>query len=400
MRADCFGVIRVRPLALPLALLGLSVTLVQGPAAAAPSTQTSGQSLSQARAEAEALRGRLSELRRSSGESISRLEHAEDELGAAVTRSVSLGRELDAARSAARGSDGQLRRRVSALYRSGGAIGLWSTLLDASTPAELVSRVANVDAVVAADARLRTTARQGSGRLEVLEAAARDNAAERTRLAKVAEVEVTRIAASMAEQTAALAGATDRVRVLVEEQRRAAAAAAARRLAQQQAAARAAALAAASLPGGLPSSGALPGPVGPAYAGPPGVCPVGPVHSFADTWHAPRSGGRQHQGTDVFAPYGSPAYAVVDGVIDKWSDGGLGGIALWLRGDDGDRYYYAHNAANIAQVGQRVRAGEQIAYVGTTGNAATTPPHIHFEAHFRGGPPTNPYPWLAAICAA
>lgn len=136
-----------------------------------------------------------------------------------------------------------------------------------------------------------------------------------------------------------------------------------------------------------------------AFAGPAGVCPVGPVHSFTDTWHAPRSGGRQHQGTDVFAPYGSPAYAVVDGVVERWSNGGLGGIALWLRSDTGDRYYYAHNAANIAQPGQRVRAGEQIAYVGTTGNASTTPPHVHFQAHLRGGPPANPYPWLAALCA-
>jgi murein DD-endopeptidase MepM/ murein hydrolase activator NlpD len=150
---------------------------------------------------------------------------------------------------------------------------------------------------------------------------------------------------------------------------------------------------------GPPSSGALGGPVQGAYAGPPAVCPVGPVHSFTDTWHAARSGGRQHQGTDVFAPHGSPAYAVVDGVVDKWSGGGLGGIALWLRGDDGTRYYYAHNSANVAPVGARVRAGELIAYVGKTGNAETTPPHVHFEAHPGGGPAHNPYPWLAAICA-
>jgi murein DD-endopeptidase MepM/ murein hydrolase activator NlpD len=124
------------------------------------------------------------------------------------------------------------------------------------------------------------------------------------------------------------------------------------------------------------------------------------VHSFTDTWHAPRSGGRKHQGTDVFAPYGSPAYAVVDGVVERWSTGGLGGIALWLRGDDGARYYYAHNVSNVAPPGSRVKAGQLVAYVGTTGNAATTPPHIHFEAH----PPPgrsgarNPYPWLRSLC--
>jgi peptidoglycan LD-endopeptidase LytH len=129
------------------------------------------------------------------------------------------------------------------------------------------------------------------------------------------------------------------------------------------------------------------------------ACPVGPVHSFTDTWHAPRSGGRQHKGTDIFTPHGAPAYAVVDGVIDKTGNGGLGGITLWLRADNGDRFYYAHNSANVARVGQRVRAGQLIAYVGKTGNAENTPPHIHFEAHPGGGPAVNPYRWLSALCA-
>lgn len=394
-------------------MLGLSVALVQPTAAAAPAAAASGQTLSEARAEATALRASLVDLRARSARSIVLLEQAEDQLGQAVTRSVALSRELDEARAAARGTDAQLDRRVAALYRSGGAIGLWTTLLDARTPYELASRKANVDAVVSADARLRSTAAQGSGRLAELEAQAREGAAERTRLAQAAEAQAAELAGSQQQQQALLDGATERVRVLVEEQRRAAAAEAARRLAAQQAQARAEALAAqqravetalaAGLPppsgGGAPSSGSLPFSVGTAYAGPAGVCPVGQAHDFTDTWHAPRSGGRKHQGTDVFAPYGSPAYAVVDGVVDKWSDSGLGGIALWLRGDNGDRYYYAHNVANIARVGQRVRAGEQIAYVGTTGNAATTPPHIHFEAHAGGGPATNPYPWLAALCA-
>ncbi len=90
---------------------------------------------------------------------------------------------------------------------------------------------------------------------------------------------------------------------------------------------------------------------------------------------------------------------MVDGVIERWSSGRLGGIALWLRGDDGARYYYAHNTANVAPAGARVQAGQLVAYVGTTGNAATTPPHIHFEAHPAGGSGArNPYPWLAALC--
>jgi len=397
-----------RPHVVTVALLVLSMAGLQG----LPQPAASAVTLADARAEASALRATLSTLRERSAESILKLEHAEEELTQAVVASVSLSQDLDAARAQARGTDGQLRRRISALYRSGGVVGLWATVLDARSPAELVSRKANVDAVVAADARVRDTAVQGSGRLAGLEQESQDNADVRARAAQVAQVESEALMDSLEQQAALLAGVSERVRALVEEQRRAAAAAEAGRLLREQAAARrvlAASLSAGAsssgapssdaLASGAPTSGALEGPVQGAYAGPPAVCPVGPVHSFTDTWHAARSGGRKHQGTDVFAPHGSPAYAVVDGLIDKWSGGGLGGIALWLRGDDGTRYYYAHNAANVAPVGTRVSAGELIAYVGKTGNAETTPPHIHFEAHPQGGPAHNPYPWLAAICA-
>ena len=373
-----------RPLAAGLALVVLSVVGLQGQQAAA-------STLDETRSQAAALRATLSELRASSAESILRLEQAEDELGQAVTTSITLERQLDEARAGSRGSDEQLRRRVSALYRSGGSVGLWSTLLDARSPRELVTRKANVDAVVAADAVVVGTAREGTARLEVLERDAGANAEARTRAAQVAQTEAEALGRSMAEQTAALAAATEQVRVLVEEERQAAAAQATRVLLREQAVARAAARAGASFAAQTVS---LAG----SYAGPAAVCPVGPVHSFTDTWLAPRSGGRQHQGTDVFAPWGAPAYAVVDGVIERWGNGGLGGITLWLRGDDGSRYYYAHNAANVATPGTRVRAGQHVAYVGTTGNAETTPPHIHFEAHPGGGGAQNPAPWLKAIC--
>ena len=129
-------------------------------------------------------------------------------------------------------------------------------------------------------------------------------------------------------------------------------------------------------------------------------CPVSAAGHFTDTWGAPRSGGRSHQGADVFAPEGSPAYAVADGVIDKVTDTerGLGGITLWLRSDAGDRYYYAHNSVNLVEPGQRVTSGEMIATVGRTGNARTTPPHVHFELHPGGGRAVNPTPLLRQLC--
>jgi murein DD-endopeptidase MepM/ murein hydrolase activator NlpD len=132
-------------------------------------------------------------------------------------------------------------------------------------------------------------------------------------------------------------------------------------------------------------------------AGPAGyVCPV--AHpSFTDTWGDRRSGGRRHQGTDVMAPYGAPVFAVTSGVIET-NYSSAGGIALYLRGTDGDEYYYAHNSRNAASSGERVAAGQLIAYVGTTGNARGGPAHVHFERHPGGGRAVDPYPFLVRAC--
>ncbi len=128
------------------------------------------------------------------------------------------------------------------------------------------------------------------------------------------------------------------------------------------------------------------------------ACLVGPAHAFSDTWGNRRSGGRRHKGADVFAANGAPAYAVTSGRISRWSSGGLGGISVYLRGDDGNEYYYAHMSRNVARPGSRVTAGELISYVGNTGNARGGPAHIHFELHPRGGRPVNPTPFLRRIC--
>lgn len=122
--------------------------------------------------------------------------------------------------------------------------------------------------------------------------------------------------------------------------------------------------------------------------------------AFGDTWGAPRSGGRRHEGTDLFATYDAPVYAFTNGVIARMSSSGLGGVGLYLRGDDGNVYYYAHLSgyADSAYAGKRVEAGEMIAYNGSSGNASRSAPHVHFELHPGGGAPVNPYEWLAAAC--
>ena len=127
--------------------------------------------------------------------------------------------------------------------------------------------------------------------------------------------------------------------------------------------------------------------------------------SVSDGWHACRDGcRRQHKGNDIFAPEGAPAVAVESGVIAKvdQTDDGLGGLTVWLRGDSGVTYYYAHNSANLVRVGERVARGQPVARVGHTGNARTTPAHIHFQVNLCGRldsdePCTvDPYPFLRA----
>lgn len=124
------------------------------------------------------------------------------------------------------------------------------------------------------------------------------------------------------------------------------------------------------------------------------------ITSFRDTWGAPRSGGRTHKGTDVMGPFNAPVYAFTSGVVQRHSNSYLGGISLYLRGDDGAVYFYTHlnGYAPMGAVGRRVVAGEHIAYNGATGNARGGAPHVHFERHPGGGAAENPYPYLVAAC--
>jgi murein DD-endopeptidase MepM/ murein hydrolase activator NlpD len=136
------------------------------------------------------------------------------------------------------------------------------------------------------------------------------------------------------------------------------------------------------------------------------VFPVaGPV-DFIDSWGFPRMTGTPsahwHQGTDVFAAHGTPLVAAESGRLARVGQGTLGGNKLWVVGDSGTEYYYAHLAAFAPGVvdGRRVNAGDVVGYVGDTGNARGTSPHLHFEIHPGGTGPVNPYPLLAATRGA
>ena len=125
------------------------------------------------------------------------------------------------------------------------------------------------------------------------------------------------------------------------------------------------------------------------------LCPVeGPV-AFGNTWGEPRSGGRRHEGVDMIGDRGLPLVAVVDGFAQQGFNE-LGGSTVSLTGADGNRYYYAH-LDTYAAAGQ-VSAGTVVGYLGDTGNAKFSIPHLHFEIHPGGGVAVNPYATVLAHC--
>ena len=132
----------------------------------------------------------------------------------------------------------------------------------------------------------------------------------------------------------------------------------------------------------------------------PGViCPVAAPTSFIDSWHFPRSGGRLHEGTDLFAAFRAPLVAVADGVV-RLSTSSLGGTVIHLWADHGVDYFYAHldGYAEGLVNGQRVTRGQLIGYNGDTGNAAGGAYHLHFGMRPGGTIAVNPYPTVRAVC--
>ena len=109
-------------------------------------------------------------------------------------------------------------------------------------------------------------------------------------------------------------------------------------------------------------------------------------------------GRREHHGVDIFAPRGTPVLAATDGRVRSTRIGGLGGKFVWLRDDYGQSLYYAHLDSQVVRRNQIVRRGDTIGFVGNTGNARTTPPHLHFGIYSRG--PYDPIPSLNPLRSA
>lgn len=116
---------------------------------------------------------------------------------------------------------------------------------------------------------------------------------------------------------------------------------------------------------------------------------------IADTWHAPRGAGRRHEGQDIFAPRGTPVLSATRGYVYKIGENNLGGQTVSVIGAGGRVYYYAHleRYAPGLEVGDRVNTRTVLGFVGTTGNARGTPPHLHFGVYALTGT-INPLPLL------
>src|SRR3954468_623273 len=142
------------------------------------------------------------------------------------------------------------------------------------------------------------------------------------------------------------------------------------------------------------------------------VFPVIGAVTYSDDFGAPRAGGA-HQGNDILADKKAPAIAVESGKVKFWTTSASAGCMLYLYGDSGTTYLYIHlnndltmkndnrgkcaagtSYAKGLKDGARVTAGQQIGYVGDSGDANGIASHLHFEVHPNGGGAVDPYPYL------
>jgi murein DD-endopeptidase MepM/ murein hydrolase activator NlpD len=123
--------------------------------------------------------------------------------------------------------------------------------------------------------------------------------------------------------------------------------------------------------------------------------PIGgvPPGALRDTWGAARSGGRRHQGIDIFAPKGTPVRSTTRGLVFRVGRNKLGGNVVWIFGPGRQMHYYAHlDRFGEFEPGDLVMPGDIVGYVGDTGNARGTPPHLHYGVYTPGAGAINPFP--------
>lgn len=119
-------------------------------------------------------------------------------------------------------------------------------------------------------------------------------------------------------------------------------------------------------------------------------------NAIGSYWGVDRDGGaRRHEGIDIFATKGTPVVAAADGTIGFTGERGLGGKQVWLRtGFSGSSLYYAHLDSIADVTGRKVKQGDTLGFVGNTGNARFTPPHLHFGIYKGYSGAVNPLPYV------
>ena len=121
-------------------------------------------------------------------------------------------------------------------------------------------------------------------------------------------------------------------------------------------------------------------------------------NQLRDTWGSARSHGRSHEGIDIMAERGTKVYSATEGLVADLRNNNLGGKVIWILGPSGSWHYYAHLDGHKRglNVGDYVHKGDLIGYVGNTGNARHTAPHLHYGIYLngKGRGAVNPYSYL------
>lgn len=345
-----------RQITLPLVVILVGV--ICRPAFAAPSE------LEKSRQERQAIQSEMERVARQFSEAEARLGNVQNEINRATVQLHQQEEILDTAQSA-------LAQRASLVYRRGPA-GFLSVLLDAKALQDFYRRVRLL--ARASEGDTARVVRANRARNSIIELKA-DLVSRRDREQRV-QTELRSLSSDLVSKLGR-AGDLERQLQADEDEKARQAALAQRRAATAASTARR-------------SVGIAPGRF---------ACPVQGPNVVTNSFGDPRSGGRTHQGIDIMASKGTPTAAVVEGTITRMNNSTLGGISLYLRGGDGTEYFYTHlnGYAGISQ-GSHVAAGATIAYVGTTGNASESSPHLHFEIHPGGGAAVDPYPTVKAAC--
>lgn len=122
------------------------------------------------------------------------------------------------------------------------------------------------------------------------------------------------------------------------------------------------------------------------------------AYQLKDTWGAARSQGRSHEGIDIMAERGTKVVSATTGIVVDMRNNNLGGKVIWIAGPAGSYHYYAHldKHKRGLNVGDRVKKGQVIGYVGNTGNARGGSPHLHYGIYLngKGRGAVNPFLYL------